>query len=459
VVDSVTDALTPYSRWLARTPGGRGSVASTALLPDDLLDHDPGPLRPLLTWTNAQLDGRHTVVVDGRDFGPFWSTADPATMSREESASLAVVLARVGLGVEPDVRFAGPALGPGPVVLFRLDPQAEERPSPGYQGATTMLGLAAALPGGPPVPGREDQHRLDDTVNQMITALAAEVQLTVGERSRLAARLRWQLTTGADTSRLHRRAEALTSTEREAAGQFLVAVAASRPPISAEIVSALTKAYRVLGLHPELLYRRLHHHGLTGGDAAVAPGGEPQSGDDPVVVRRGRTSAAGHPLPRVPPRAVPAPGTTSGAPADGHAPQVRLSQAVVTRTLAETEAVSALLTGIFADDGPRAGRDAVREATAEATLEATPDADTGRPAGTSLPAALDGVHSRLLRELATRSFWSRSDLAELAAGYGVLPSGALDVINEVAMEIAGEPVVEGDDELRVNHDVLREILA
>ena len=40
-----------------------------------------------------------------------------------------------------------------------------------------------------------------------------------------------------------------------------------------------------------------------------------------------------------------------------------------------------------------------------------------------------------------------------------MPSGAMDVINEVAMETAGEPVVEGDDELTVNDDAVRELLA
>ncbi|PZS39501.1 MAG: hypothetical protein DLM62_07940, partial [Pseudonocardiales bacterium] len=57
------------------------------------------------------------------------------------------------------------------------------------------------------------------------------------------------------------------------------------------------------------------------------------------------------------------------------------------------------------------------------------------------------------------SSWSRADFAELAARHGVMPSGALDLINEVAMEAAGEPVIEGDDELIVNDHALRELLA
>jgi hypothetical protein len=139
------------------------------------------------------------------------------------------------------------------------------------------------------------------------------------------------------------------------------------------------------------------------------------------VIRRARPGPAGHALPRTPPE-----DTTPG---------VRLSRDVVTRKVAETEAVSTLLAGIFVDDGPATGT--------------PPTGDAG----------LDRAHSSLLSELATRSSWSRADFVELAAKHGVMPSGALDVINEMAMETVGEPVVEGDDELTVNDDALRELLA
>jgi hypothetical protein len=234
-------------------------------------------------------------------------------------------------------------------------------------------------------------------------------------------------------------------------------------------VSALTNAYRLLGLQPDLLFRRLHQQSLADGDAVGAPGRDPRSGDGPVIVRRGRAGPSGHSLPRIPPAAArdtaaiskpPAEATVPDArlrdvrpsdvpPSDVRPSDVRLSQAVVTRTMAETEAVSALLTGIFTDDGPTAADGAGPGSGRSAGAQG--------PAGAHGPTGLDGVHSRLLRELGTRSSWSRADLAELAAGHGVLPSGALDVINEVAMEIAGEPVIEGDDELRINHDVLREV--
>jgi hypothetical protein len=466
LVDSVTDALTPYSRWLARTPGGLGSLASTALLPAELLDLDGGPLRNLLTWANAHLDGQFAAVIDASEFSAFWSTANPAGMSRDESASLALILARAGLGVEPDVRFGGPTLAAGPAVLFRLDREAGDAPSPGYLAATTMLHLAAAVAlatgqGSTPadrtgVRQEGSRSRLDpeqstandarsdpvDNTNAIITGLAAEVRLSVTERSRLAARLRWLFASGTALTRPDRRISALTATEREAAAYFLISVAAAGPVIAPETVTALTRAYRLLGLNPDLVYRRLHQRSVGQGGADPSGHGLVPA-DGPVVVRRVRPGPPGHPLPRTAP--VESTASTESAPGvcPDAASRVQLSQEVITRKMTETAAVSTLLASIFTDEGAVAGAPAASHS----------EAGQGRRGG------LDQAHSRLLGELATRSSWSSADFAELAAKHGVMPSGALDVINEVAMEIAGEPVVEGDDELTVNGDALEELLA
>ncbi len=452
LTDSVTDALTPYSRWLARTPGGLGSLAATALLPADLLDLDHGPLQQVLTWAAARLDGRSAAVVDFREFGIFWSTTDPARMSKDEAESLALVLSRVGLGVEPDVRFGGPALAAGPVVLFRLAHEDPSAPTPTYLGAATMLHLAAGIATAHTASGVH--LAVDDAVSSIVAELSAEMWVPVAERSRLAARLRWLLTPGSAATRVERRVSALTVAERETAGRFLIGVATAGPPVGPETVTALTKAYRLLGLDPDTVYSRLHQRSIEPAGPAT-PGSGVVPMDGPVVVRRARAGPPGHLLPRTPPMA----GTPSTGSSDAPdrrpraGSEVRLSQESVTRKAAETEAVAILLAGIFTDDelvasaGLPGGRDA-------AVGAATPH---GNDAGHG-PGFLDEAHSRLLSEIATRSSWSRADFARAAAQHGVMPSGALEVINEAAMEAAGEPAVEGDDELVVNNDALRELL-
>ena len=375
-------------------------------------------------------------------------------------------------------------------LLFRLDPQASgsratDRPSAGYRSACLLLAVAAAsvlartdrtVP-----PDAATEHDIDhDTVNRTVTALAAEIRLTVDERTRLCARLRWLLASRVDPARVRRRAEALTPAERDAGGHFLLRLATECAPVGPDVVAALTEGYRLLALPQDQLFHRLHQ-ALTAdappGSAAPsrpAPPARSRSprlssspasassaaavdspqGRGPVLVRRGRPDT-GHALPwastepaastTVPVRPsptgpVPAAAEPPAA-AAGHRPvagSVPLRPAVLDRRITETEGVTALLAGIFtADDDP----------VHDTTAPDDPDHAAGRPGtGAPDPGAVPGLDAgtrqhpdRGLR----RSTWSGTEFAALAAERGVLPVGALDVINEAAITLTGQPAIEG----------------
>jgi hypothetical protein len=347
-------------------------------------------------------------------------------MAKDEAASLALVLSRVGLGVEPDVRFGGPPLAKGPAVLFRLDDDAPERPRTAYLTAATMVHLAAS------VAAASD---IDTVVETTIAEVATTVRLTTAERARLEARLRWLLAAQVTAAGLSRRIAALRAAEREAAGHFLIAVAAAARTVPPATVAALTRTYHMLGLDTALVISRLHQRSIA---AAHTPRLPPPA-EDPVVVRRADRAEQGHalpwarPVPRQPTRRSPeAAPATSG---------VLLRQETITRKITETAAVAALLATIF-DDEP------IEVAQAAAADTTSPDC----------VGYLDRAHSNLLREFATRASWARADFAALAARHGVLPDGALDLLNEAAIDAAGEPVCEGDHHLTVNRHVLQELL-
>jgi hypothetical protein len=64
----------------------------------------------------------------------------------------------------------------------------------------------------------------------------------------------------------------------------------------------------------------------------------------------------------------------------------------------------------------------------------------------------------LVRELASAEQVSRAQFELLAARWKLLPDGALDRINEAAYELAGEPLLDGDDPIRVDRNLLGEML-
>jgi len=185
----------------------------------------------------------------------------------------------------------------------------------------------------------------------------------------------------------------------------------------AEELKLLTRIYGLLGLDRQAVYSDVH--------ALAAGNTEPPPAAEPVTVR-----------PADLPAVFPIPATAAPVLAGGIALDPRKVQA----KLAETEQVSSLLEGIFREE----------EAPAPATAAVT---------GPALLAGLDGAHSELLRRLAEKSAWPRLDVERMANDLGLLPDGALEVINEAAYERCGAPLLEGDEIIEIDQEILEELTA
>jgi hypothetical protein len=63
---------------------------------------------------------------------------------------------------------------------------------------------------------------------------------------------------------------------------------------------------------------------------------------------------------------------------------------------------------------------------------------------------LDATHLALFHRVASRAEWARDEFDRLAESFGLMPGGALEILNEAAFEACGEPLLEGDDRLEIN---------
>jgi len=77
---------------------------------------------------------------------------------------------------------------------------------------------------------------------------------------------------------------------------------------------------------------------------------------------------------------------------------------------------------------------------------------------TTQPGSLSTAYRNLLSQLAERSTWSQSEFSRLAQGLNLLPNRAIEVLNEAALDQSGEPLLEGEVDLEVNEDALKELL-
>ncbi|MEU4159357.1 TerB N-terminal domain-containing protein [Actinoplanes sp. NPDC026670] len=421
--DEIIADLDPYRRWLARFPQGRDSLAAVPLLPAELVDARHGRLGALRVWAEERLDGQARAMIDAGEFWGVWPSADTRRMAADEAAALCSVLARIDLGVEPDVRFGGPPLARGPAVLFRPGRPAADRPGPRFASAAAIMRCAAAVASatGPVDPRGPAAVALLGTVG----GLAAALRLEPGEDVRLTARLSWLLTTRVDVDRLTRQITATTSAAREIAGHYLAMVAVTADPaVSPATVTALTRVYRILGLPVDLVFTRLHARSTGGvtplpqiGAERPVPAVSVERSDDPVVVQSGHDHPTGFALPWAPPE------------------DLRLDHGLIKKRVAESDTAATLLSTIFVADD-----------------EVTP------PDPSPVP-GLDRAHGVLLRALGERPTWTRAEFETLTAEHGLLPDGALDVLNEAAIDTTGAPVIEGDTILTVATDVLLELYA
>jgi tellurite resistance protein len=423
---SAMDDLEPYSRYLGRNPDGRGTVAAAALLPRELLGQPTGEVARLRSWAADLADTRR--VISGDVLFARWPIKSPERMAKPEAVALAQLLAQFGLAIEPDVRLGGPAITPAtPVVVFRATDNPPNAATASYAAATTLLHLATAVSAADGTISEAEQIHL-------VSHLKSSLQLTAGEQARLEAHLLWLTASNIKLTGLKRRIEALNRPQREAVADLLVSVAAADGVISADEVASLTKIFRLLSLDASQVHSRLHAH--LAGDVSRRP--EPATG--PVTLRPAGIPDAGYPIrePEI------QDGRHGRDPDSGQG--VALDLAAIEAKFAETAEVSSLLTDIFSDDG----------AEASTVKQKVPE-----PPDTPSLAGLDGIHSTILRTLAARDVWTRSEFEELAAQYGVMPNGALDTLNEAALDAIDEPFVEddGDDTLTINDFARQELFA
>jgi uncharacterized tellurite resistance protein B-like protein len=499
--DVCTD-LDEYSRYLGRHPEGVGTAAALALLPPRL-HRTPDPAsQALLSWVDASLGSSNLVEVAGAELIARWPNPVAHRLTRSDAVLLARLLERYGVGLEPDVRFGGPALSSQMhAVLFRLAAGTVSMPTGQYTAAVAATPLAAAV-------AAADGTVADSERAQLETQITAAFGLSGDEHRRLRAHLAHVLRHPPTPNALRKQTAVFTEPQRRATGELLIAVAAADGVITQAEVGALTRLFPSLGLDLAEVYRsisaldtadtltQLRTVGSRARDYAIP---QPQADQEtPAVILNPQVVAArladsaraaaylaqiftdekdphADPATSMPTAdtAVEAPhrlhekvqlneaasGTTPVPTADTSTQDDVGTQPVRSQTDQENPAVVLdpdLIAARLADSA-RAASYLAQIFTDEDTI--TPVAAAPHPdSGLAHIAGLDAVHSWLLRRLAERPLWARREFDTITAELGLLSDGALDTLNEAAVDITGEPVCEGADPVQLNRDAVEEML-
>jgi uncharacterized tellurite resistance protein B-like protein len=394
--------LDAYSRWLGRNPEGAG-FKGTALLPAPLLAKADNPQLQSLRDRLEQLSSSEEPwLIEGAELIDLWSPGSDK-LPKKEAVMVAQLLEKLGYGIEPDQRFGGPALKRETLaVLFRGQAGDPRAPSPAYAAASLLLHLLAAVAAADGVVNEDEEEMLESHIH-------GAGELYEGERHRLRAHAHWLVHSPPKPSSLRKRLEALPPNERRAVAHAVITLAAADGEIDPVEVKTLQKIFSLLDLDPESVYSDLH---------AIT------AGDEPVVVREGRPEEAGRPIP-------PRPETEERKGLDRNA---------IDEKIEETAAVSSLLAGIFVEPEDEPEPAASEPTTANAN-------------------GLDRASAAFLEELGRQESWTRQDVEQLAAKLELMVDGTLESLNELAFDLCGEPLAEGDEPIEVDVEIAKEMQA
>lgn len=341
-----------------------------------------------------------------------------------QSRAIAVTVEHIGFALEPDPRLTGKSYKAE--TLIAAFPQAYEG-EPDYErygGAACMMRLGLAVAEADGRIDDEELHRVRDQIEDGF-------ELNDHERRRVEALQTLLLKTGSDIAGLGKRLqEVVNETGRRSVGKLLVGVAACDGVITKGELRALRKCFRALGLTSEALDSTL---------LELAP----DLADGPVKVAQGRPRAPGEPIPSA--RAASA--------------EIKLDREAIARIMHETRDVSALLAeamGIPTDGQPGLPV-AVMDPPADGVDEPLPPTRTSdapnRP--TTSKKVPPARFAAFYEELIAKKRWLRPDAAQLARDHGHMLSGAIESINEWAIdELGAQLVYDGDDDVELELDLL-----
>jgi hypothetical protein len=223
----------------------------------------------------------------------------------------------------------------------------------------------------------------------------------------LHAHLRWLLAERPGIAGIKARINAIEVGQRKLIARYLLAVAGADGSISPKEVDSLRRLYGLLGLDPESVHVDLH---------SVA--------SSPTSILAADADPGDFALPG----------------------KVILDERRLAEVMTATEEVSEVLTAVFvASESDGHSPEPIR----------TDEHDEPEPGAFT---TLNHAHAVLVRRLSTQPVWPRSEFDAQASELGLLPAGAIEIINDAAFTVSDGPLIEGDDPIELDGHVLKEML-
>jgi len=394
LVDQTTEQLEPYSRYLGRNPDSVSTSDVILFLPINLW---PEKLIAVIEEFKEKTS-QNPLAIELKTF--FMKLGCNVLLSRNQFVELVRNLENIGLGIEPDILIGSKVPKPDElIVLFKIrNTNVNFRTEPAYHVANVTLDLASAV-------ALADGKISEIELELLKLKIESWVHLSPEQHERLKAFLQLKIKQPSSLMSLKKKLELLSGENRRSIAQILVQLAQVDGVVEPAEVKFLERIYVILQLEKQQVYKDLH---VSSTNIQLQP-------------------------------------TRNFFTTSDNATKFKLDVERIASLQKETALVSNLLANVFVDEAI--------QAETEIAIESEVDEQQNNP---SL-LGLDIDHSAFLHRLITRPQWSRDELLNLAADFDLMLDGALENINESALDNLGEQIIEGDDPLEVNQSLLEKI--
>lgn len=408
LANDCSDQIASYSRWVGKGKPDT-ALAAQALLPGVCLQLSKNPQVVKLRQTLESVKSDGVALVPASTILEGWDEG-AGDLSKRVARDLAVVVERLGFGMEPDVRYGNPKPSKDGVVAVYSQPASVDEDED-LQGAMLLQHLAVGVAAADGNPSDTELAAVTRHFESSVAPAAAR---------RLAAHRAWLAKEQPTLAGVKKRVQALPTAAREAIARHLAAVALADGVLEADEVRFLKKAYPILGLDPELVHSHIHTLSIDTNT--------PSRDGGPVAIMEADAQQVGIPVPPLPTEVAPQP----------QVPSLQLDLNKVKAQLEESAEVQSFLHELFDDD----------------------DAIDGQATGPKVaPTAAPTALYDLLEVLSEREQWSREELEQTGQDLGLMLDGAIEQVNGLAIEKIGEPVIEieGED-IFVEPALLKELM-
>ncbi len=386
LAEQCVDELDAYSRYLGSKKAKPGSIEAEALLPKPLLLRSANTrINNLKTWLEQNTNDLNPIQASS--LLKFWGYEDKKSITKKEVEYISILLEKLGYGFEPDLRYHSSKIdSQGLVFLFKQVDAEFTEPDEAFLSMSLLLRLGAII-------AHADGTFCDREKKYLKKLIDQQIHLKKEQKLRLTVYLEWLLNTQPNMVGLKNKLSVLDEDQKKNIAEIMLQTANADGIIDPEEIKQLEKIYKMLGIATDAVIADLHSLKATS--------------SQPIIVQKATVDQTEYDIPEQPKDDVKG---------------VVLDIKKIGLIEKDTKEIQSILKPIFSEE----------EQVSEIELEQSESDIQG----------LSKEYADLFHKLITQKQWPRDEIEKICNDQNLMIDGALETINEFALDKVGELLVE-----------------